>query len=423
MSGCPDCNEDHAAVTPRLPWEIWVLVVASLVIALGFGVVAPALPQYARSFGVSVTAATAVVSSFAAFRLVFAPAAGALVQRLGERWVYMTGLLIVATSTGICAFVHSYWQLLVFRSLGGIGSTMFTVSAAALLVRIAPEQIRGRAQGLYGSSFLLGMVAGPAVGSAVVGLSLSAPFIIYSAALVIVAALVYFGLRRSTLLEVADVNVTPVTLTSALHHRTFLAALMSNFSAGWAIFGIRGALLPLLVVEVLHQRPGAAGLVFAAFAAGDVSTAFLAGSWSDDIGRKPLVVAGLLVCGSTVVAMGFVSSLPVLIVLSLIGGIGAGLYASPQQAAVADVVGSRGRAGTALATFQMTSDIGLVIGPVVAGVIAEQTSYGWAFVVGGAMPLIAAVAWVFAPETLGRLASPQVRSMQEVAEDVGGPER
>jgi hypothetical protein len=39
------------------------------------------------------------------------------------------------------------------------------------------------------------------------------------------------------------------------------------------------------------------------------------------------------------------------------------------------------------------------------------------------MPLIAAVAWVFAPETLGRLASPQVRSMQEVAEDVGGPER
>ncbi|AFN64032.2 MFS transporter [Mycobacteroides abscessus] len=427
MSSCREGkagNEDNVAVKPRLPWEIWVLVVASLVIALGFGVVAPALPQYARSFGVSVTAATAVVSSFAGFRLVFAPAAGALVQRLGERWVYMSGLLIVAASTGICAFVHSYWQLLVFRSVGGVGSTMFTVSAAALLVRIAPEEIRGRAQGLYGSSFLLGMVAGPALGSAVVGLSLSAPFIIYAAALVIVVMLVYFGLRRSMLLDVADEHHgTPVRLTSALRHRTFLAALMSNFSAGWAIFGIRGALLPLLVVEALHQRPGAAGLVFAAFAAGDVSTAFLAGSWSDDIGRKPLVVAGLVVCGSTVVAMGFVSSLPVLVVLSLIGGIGAGLYASPQQAAVADVVGSRGRAGTALATFQMTSDIGLVVGPVVAGAIAEHTSYGWAFVVGGAMPLIAAVAWVFAPETLGRLASPQVRSMQEVAEDVGGPER
>lgn len=197
MSSCREGNADNATVKPRLPWEIWVLVVASLVIALGFGVVAPALPQYARSFGVSVTAATAVVSSFAAFRLVFAPVAGALVQRLGERWVYMSGLLIVAASTGICAFVHSYWQLLVFRSVGGVGSTMFTVSAAALLVRIAPEEIRGRAQGLYGSSFLLGMVAGPALGSAVVGLSLSAPFIIYAAALVIVVMLVYFGDRKS----------------------------------------------------------------------------------------------------------------------------------------------------------------------------------------------------------------------------------
>lgn len=110
-----------------LPREIWVLVVASFVIALGFGLVAPALPQFARSFDVGVTAATVVVSSFAAMRLLFAPASGSLVQKLGERPVYITGLLIVALSTGACAFAASYWQLLVFRALGGIGSTMFTV--------------------------------------------------------------------------------------------------------------------------------------------------------------------------------------------------------------------------------------------------------------------------------------------------------
>ena len=49
----------------KLPQEIWVLVAASFVIALGFGLVAPALPQFARSFDVSVTAATIVISSFA----------------------------------------------------------------------------------------------------------------------------------------------------------------------------------------------------------------------------------------------------------------------------------------------------------------------------------------------------------------------
>lgn len=407
-----------------MPWEIWVLVVASLVIALGYGVVSPALPQYARSFGVSLTAASVIISAFAAFRLVCAPAAGAMVQRLGERWVYMSGIVIVAVSTGLCAFARNYWQLLVFRSFGGIGSTMFTVSAAALLVRIAPPEIRGRAQGLYGSSFLLGMVAGPAAGSTVVGLSLSAPFLVYSAALLVVVVVVYFGLRRSTLLDIADESDSaPVTLTEALRNRTFCAAMFSNFSSGWAIFGIRASLLPLLVVEVLRQRPSAAGLVLSAFAVGDVLTAFLAGAWSDRIGRKPLVVAGLTLCGVTLVAIGFTSSLPHLLVLALVGGVGAGLFASPQQAAVADVVGSRGRAGTALAAFQMTSDIGLVIGPIVAGIIAENYSYTWAFVLAGALPLAAALAWVLSPETLPRGVPPVPRRVSEVAEDVGYPDR
>ena len=134
-----------AGSRPRLPPEIWVLVSASFVIALGYGIVAPVLPQFARSFGVGVTAASAVISAFALMRLLFAPAAGRLVQRSGERPVYLLGLLIVAFSTGACAFANGYWQLLVFRGLGGIGSTMFTVSALGLLIRISPpEQPRSR---------------------------------------------------------------------------------------------------------------------------------------------------------------------------------------------------------------------------------------------------------------------------------------
>ena len=75
--------------------------------------------------------------------------------RLGERPVYLTGLIIVAVSTGVSAFAQNYWQLLIFRSLGGIGSTMFTVSAMALLVRLAPPKLRGRVFSLYGSAFLI----------------------------------------------------------------------------------------------------------------------------------------------------------------------------------------------------------------------------------------------------------------------------
>ena len=47
-----------------------MLITANAVIALGYGVVAPVLPQYARNFGVSISAATFVITAFALMRLV-----------------------------------------------------------------------------------------------------------------------------------------------------------------------------------------------------------------------------------------------------------------------------------------------------------------------------------------------------------------
>src|SRR5947209_2434843 len=114
-----------------------MLVAVSFVIAVGFGIVAPALPTFARSFNVSVTAASIVISAFAFMRLSFAPVSGRLVSALGERPVYIGGITVVGLSTGACAFAADYWQLLVLRSLGGIGSTMFTNGWAVYGVRVS----------------------------------------------------------------------------------------------------------------------------------------------------------------------------------------------------------------------------------------------------------------------------------------------
>ena len=58
-----DCST--VADKPKLPREVWLLVGANVVVALGYGVVAPVLPQYARHFGVSISAATFVITAFA----------------------------------------------------------------------------------------------------------------------------------------------------------------------------------------------------------------------------------------------------------------------------------------------------------------------------------------------------------------------
>ena len=97
-----ECSPDRRD-KPKLPREVWVLITANVVVALGYGVVSPVLPQYARNFGVSISAATFVITAFSLMRLVSAPASGLFVQKLGERRVYVSGLLIVAVSTGACA--------------------------------------------------------------------------------------------------------------------------------------------------------------------------------------------------------------------------------------------------------------------------------------------------------------------------------
>ena len=113
----------------RLPFEVWALVAGGFAVALGYGVVAPAIPQFALEFGVSNFAASAIVSAFALMRLLSAPLAGWVVNRLGERRTYSMGILIVALSTGAAAFAMNYPQFVVLRGAGGIGSTMFTVAA------------------------------------------------------------------------------------------------------------------------------------------------------------------------------------------------------------------------------------------------------------------------------------------------------
>lgn len=393
----------ETASKPTLPREVWVLVSANFVIAAGFGIVAPAIPMFARSFDVSVTAASVVISAFAVARLVFAPVAGKLVTSLGERKVYITGLLIVALSTGACAFAESYGQLLAFRSAGGIGSTMFTVSAVALLIHLTPAPLRGRAAGLFGTGFLLGNVAGPLAGGGLVAISLKAPFVIYSAALIVASLLVWLMLRRSTLISAVDADVTPaVTLPAALRHHSYRSALLANFTTGWAIFGVRVSLVPLFVTEALNLQESYVGIAFAVFAAANVVTLLPSGRLSDTVGRKPLVLIGLVATAVGTVWMGMTDSMTWFFVSTTVAGLGSGLMTPPSQATVADIVGSHGRGGPVLATFQMSADVGAIIGPIAAGVLADKVSFGAAFAVTGALSFVAALVWLPAKETLPR---------------------
>lgn len=397
--------------TKSLPVEIWVLVGSAFTIAIGFGLVAPALPQFARSFGVGVAAASFIVSAFALMRLLFAPMSGRLMQKLGERPVYLTGLIIVAVSTGACAFAQTYWQLLILRSLGGIGSTMFTVSSLALVIRMSPPAERGRVSGVYSTSFLIGSIMGPLVGGALSFLGLRAPFIIYCVALLIASLIVYVALKDSPLvLPEAGKGAPVMTFRQGLERPAYRAALWSNFGNGAAVFGVRMALVPLIVVEVLGRDAAMAGVALTVFAAGNAAVLFLSGRWSDQLGRRPFLIAGTLICALGTAGLGLAPALPWFLVASFVAGLGSGMFSPALQAAVADIVGPGTRGGPVLAGYQMSADLGTFLGPYAIGLLADHVSYGVALTATGVLLASASAVWVLAPETLRRNAPAAVAS-------------
>jgi DHA1 family multidrug resistance protein-like MFS transporter len=191
-------------------------------------------------------------------------------------------------------------------------------------------------------------------------------------------------------------------LREALRDSAYRAGLFSSFANGWATFGVRMATVPLFAVAALGAGPESAGWALAVFAGGNAAALTFSGRLADSLGRKPLLIAGLLVTGTATAAIGFTDQLPWFLLASAVAGIGSGLLGPAQQAAIADVIGNERSGGRVLAIFQMTADSGAIIGPVVAGLLADRLGYGWAFGVTGGVLVAAAVVWLLARETFQR---------------------
>jgi DHA1 family multidrug resistance protein-like MFS transporter len=384
-----DCTDSVASVNwvrgklfGDLPGEVAVLAAVAFSVAVGFGIVAPVIPVFARHFGVGRAEVGAVLSAFAFMRLASALGVGRLVDRIGERVVLATGIGIVAVSSALAGFAHSYLQLLLLRGAGGIGSAMFSVSAMGLLLRVVGPTQRGRSVGLFQGGFLLGGISGPAIGGPLAAWSIRAPFFVYAGTLVVAGTVAMVGLRRAALARKPDTTSdgdkpARASLADALRQRTYRAALVANLADSWAAMGVRNTLVPLFVLESLHRGTAWVGVGFTIVAATNATTLIPAGRIVDRRGRRPIIVTGCLLSAASMALLALSPTIIGYIVAMLIFGVGSGLLDVAPAAVVGDVAGKGG--GTVVAAFQMAGDGGSVSGPVVAGWVADTWSYGTAF--------------------------------------------
>ncbi|SFF38196.1 Predicted arabinose efflux permease, MFS family [Blastococcus tunisiensis] len=375
-----------------MPREVGVLAVIAFVVALGFGIVAPAIPIFARNFGVGTTAVGLAVSAFAFFRFVSAFSGGTLVERFGERVVLASGLLIVAVTTGLAGLAGSFPVFLALRAAGGVGSAMFTVAALSLLLRVAPPTHRGRAAATWQGGFILGGIAGPAAGGLLAELSPRLPFFLYAGFLLVAGAVGLLLLRTAptagdpgepAVQTGPDLDAGPVPLRTAFRSRVYIAALIANLGVGWVLFGVRNSLVPLYVTEELGRTVAWAGAGLLAGSLAQAVALLGSGRLVDGWGRRPSLILGSAVATGSMLILVLPPAIGAFLFSMALFGLAASLLASAPAALVADVSPARG--GRVVAVFQMSADLGAIAGPLVAGWLTDVASFQVAFAVSAAV--------------------------------------
>ncbi|MBI2964084.1 MAG: MFS transporter [Deltaproteobacteria bacterium] len=390
--------------TSGLPGQVRLLSITSLVIMLGSSIISPVLPLYAREFGVSYGGAGLLVSSFAAGRLAFDYAGGALADRWSPRALTTAGALITALSAFLCAGATSFSWLVVYRVIEGIGSAFYVITIMALFARSVGAEQMGKAMGFYQSMVLLGVSFGPTIGGVVAELwGLRAPF--YAMALFgLVVAALSWGLVTREAYPPHERHAVRPPLSAVARHvagRSFVYVLLLTFLVFALRAGMRSNLIPLFGGERGGLSESAIGLVLSASAFANFAVLWHAGALLDRRGRQrvalPTLAATALFC------FGFAGSAGFANLLLMSAGLGAALgYLAPAPAAMVADLTPREMLGAVIGVYRMAGDVGLLLGPVALGALASSYGFEVAFVVAGLCAVATLALGLAIPETLRR---------------------
>lgn len=378
----------------RQRWIFFALGAQVFLLMLGVGIVAPVLPLYARTFGVSVTAVGFLITVFGIARIGTDLPTGHLAERFGRRPLLIGGALAVAVGSFGFALAGTYGELIFWRFLQGVGSAVTTTAAAIAVTELAAPEERGRALSLYQGTLLLGAGAGPVVGGFLAkAYGFRAPFV----ALGFLALGAALWASRLPETRVARTAPAPGEATAGAtgSSRLFAAtAEMTRSREFWLVSlftltvfasrsGGQGTLLPLFGFDRLGLDESALGLAFSVLMAFNVAAIYLSGLLSDRFGRKSAIVPGGLITAAALLALPLAPGTVSFFVLASLFGLGIGVAGPAPAAFIADI-SPPDRLGPTMGLYRMISDLGLMGGPVILGWVVERFGYGAGFAVNSA---------------------------------------
>jgi MFS family permease len=361
---------------PALPpgfGTIWVAVAVDLI---GFGIVLPILPIYAKRYHISSFDAALLVAVFSAASFVCSPLWGRVSDRFGRRPVLIVSLAGTAVGSLITGLAGGLGLLLVGRIVdGGSGASVAVAQAAA--ADLAPRGERARLFGLLGAAFGVGFVAGPAIGAAAALGGPRLPFFLAAGIAAVNTVVAAFRLPETRRPQPRPINPRVGWRRAApLVGVAFMAMVaFAGFEATFALFG----------QHRLGFGISSAAAVFTAVGAVIVVTQVgLVPPIVRRLGEIRTLAGGLVANAAGLLALAGAHSWAVAGPALLVLTVGQGLVQTTMSSALAGRA-DPARRGQFLGIQQSASSLGRVIGPLLAGALLGSQASGAPYVVGAAL--------------------------------------
>ena len=337
----------------------------------------PVLPLFALSLHASPAEIGWIVMASTLPGILISYPAGALSDHLGKRRLLLASLVVFASAPFLYLLIETAWQLMVVRFYHGFATAIFgTVASAAIAERYTTD--RAARLSTYSSVTIVGRSIAPFLGGFLISLaSFHAVYIAcaISGVLAFAAGLLlrddtpaptvkqerpHFWASLITVLR--DRSIMLVSLIEAAQYLVFgaIEAFLALFAASLGIPAWQiGVILGVQLVSIVFAKP-------------------LMGRVSDRMGRRQVIIPGLLIGAASVVLLPYAPNFIGLSVLSLVFGIGFATVTSSTSALVADLTRD-GRYGSSMGVLRTVMDVGQSIGPVLTGFMVGVAGYGSAF--------------------------------------------
>jgi MFS family permease len=326
------------------------------------------------------------------------PLMGALTDRLGRKKpLIQIGLVLIGICIFLFIFAGHFWDLLILRVVQGIAVAITIPASLALMTAITKRETRGGSMGVFSTFRIIGFSIGPVVGGYLQSnFGFSAAFYAGTGFVLLAIILVHFWVQEVRG-EKPDSKKRKFKIldTSLLSKGIIVTSL--------ATFLMAGAFSMMTTLEnqfnsKLNINAVGFGFAFSVLMIGRLISQIPLGHYSDKVGRRPLIIIGLIVMGIATVLLGVAGTYIELIILRLIQGIAAAAVAAPAFAVAADLAKSGGE-GRQMSIVTMGFGLGIAFGPLFAGLLVS-VFFELPFLILGI--LTAAGSWVifkYMPET------------------------